>query len=78
MIAELKEKHRLLNDIIRLAKKLGIEFVPPTQTIYTRPSSALEYTKIPENEAAAKKEGIRLADDIMHESGILKDIKPNV
>ncbi len=77
-IAELKEKHRLLNDIIRLAKKLGIEFVPPTQTIYTRPSSALEYTKIPENEAAALREGKRLADDIMHESGILKDIKPNV
>ena len=77
-IAELREKHRLLNDIIRLAKKLGIEFVPPTQTIYTRPSTALEYSKIPESEAAAKKEGIRLADDIMHESGILKDIKPNV
>ena len=77
-IAELREKHRLLNDIIRLAKKLGIEFVPPTQTIYTRPSSALEYSKIPENETAALKEGKRLADDIMYESGILKDIKPNI
>ena len=71
-IAELKEKHRLFNDIIRLAKRLGIEFVPPTQNIYTRESHTFEHKNIPDGEPAALKEGIRLADEIMRESGILK------
>ncbi len=31
---ELREKHRLYLDIIRLAKRLGIEFAFPTQTLY--------------------------------------------
>ncbi len=31
---ELREKHRLFLDILRLAKELGIEFAFPTQTIY--------------------------------------------
>jgi MscS family membrane protein len=33
---ELRERHRLFNDIIRLARKLGIEFAFPTQTLYLR------------------------------------------
>lgn len=33
---ELRERHRLLLDIIRLAGKLGVEFAFPTHTIYTR------------------------------------------
>jgi MscS family membrane protein len=32
--AECVEKNRLLLDIIRLAKKLGVEFAYPTRTIY--------------------------------------------
>ncbi len=31
---ELRERHRLFNDILRLAKRLGIEFAFPTQTIH--------------------------------------------
>ncbi len=31
---ELRERHRLLRDIIRLAKRLGVEFAFPTQTLH--------------------------------------------
>ena len=71
-IAEEREKHRLFNDILRLAKKLGIEFVPPTQHLYTRADKALEYTNIPTDEPSAVAEGKRIADDIMRQSGIIK------
>lgn len=33
---ELRERHRLLNDILRLAHKLGVEFAYPTQTLYLK------------------------------------------
>ena len=33
---ELRERHRLFTDIIRLAKGLDIEFAFPTQTLYLR------------------------------------------
>ncbi len=33
---ELKERHRLAIDILRLAKELGVEFAFPTQTLYMR------------------------------------------
>ncbi len=71
-VAEEREKHRLFNDILRLAKKLGIEFVPPTQHLYTRADKALEYTNIPTDEPSAVAEGKRIADDIMRQSGIIK------
>ncbi len=31
---ELAEKHRLLIDILRLAKEIGVEFAFPTQTVH--------------------------------------------
>lgn len=34
---ELRERHRLFLDIIRLAQRLGVEFAFPTQTLYVRP-----------------------------------------
>ena len=33
---ELREKHRLFNDIVRLAHRLKVEFAFPTQTLYMR------------------------------------------
>ncbi|MBT5230767.1 MAG: mechanosensitive ion channel family protein, partial [Methylococcales bacterium] len=33
---ELRERHRFLNDILRLTKKLGVEFAFPTQTIHLK------------------------------------------
>jgi len=36
---ELREKHRLFNDIIRLAARLGVEFAFPTQTLFVNPDA---------------------------------------
>ncbi len=33
---ELRERHRFMLDILRLAKRLGVEFAFPTQTLYMR------------------------------------------
>ncbi len=41
---ELRERHRLFLDIIRLAQKLGIEFAFPTQTVYLRQDQIPEHT----------------------------------
>ena len=37
---ELRERHRFLLDILRLAKKLQVEFAYPTQTLYLKQSAA--------------------------------------
>jgi len=37
---ELRERHRLLTDILRLAEKLGVEFAYPTQTLYLKRGEA--------------------------------------
>ena len=37
---ELRERHRLFNDILRLAELLGVEFAFPTQTIHLHQESA--------------------------------------
>ncbi len=37
---ELRERHRFLLDILRLAKQLGVEFAYPTQTIHIKQDSA--------------------------------------
>ncbi len=39
---ELRERHRLLLDILRLAKRLQVEFAFPTQTIYMKSEEAAE------------------------------------
>ncbi|HEB95854.1 MAG TPA: mechanosensitive ion channel family protein [Sedimenticola thiotaurini] len=39
---ELRERHRLLLDILRLAQRLGVEFAFPTQTIYMKSEEAAE------------------------------------
>lgn len=37
---ELRERHRLAMDIIRLAKQLGVEFAFPTQTVFVKSGAA--------------------------------------
>ena len=37
---ELRERHRLFVDIVRLAERLGVEFAFPTQTLYMRQDAA--------------------------------------
>ncbi|MCU7866064.1 MAG: mechanosensitive ion channel family protein [Candidatus Thiodiazotropha sp. (ex Lucinoma borealis)] len=44
---ELRERHRFMLDILRLAQKLGVEFAFPTQTLYMKQETA-------ESEAAAE------------------------
>jgi MscS family membrane protein len=45
---ELRERHRLFLDIIRLAKRLGVEFAFPTQTIHLAKEEG-EGAKTPES-----------------------------
>ena len=39
---ELRERHRFLLDILRLAERLGVEFAFPTQTVYLKQGDAAE------------------------------------
>jgi MscS family membrane protein len=66
---ELRERHRLFNDIIRLAQRLEVEFAFPTQTLYMQ--SGDETQEVPEWARAsdtAMRQGRYLADDIVAET----------
>lgn len=62
---ELREKHALFNDIIRLADKLGIEFAFPTQTLWLERATkdAKRELQIPKD-AEAHDAGLDAAGDI--------------
>ena len=61
---ELREKQRLLLDIVRLANKLGVEFAFPTRTVHLIPSQQAEHgAEIPIDEA--RRAGRREAGDIV-------------
>ena len=60
---ELAERHRLLIDIIRLAKKLGVEFAFPTRTIHMYTEEKTTGVEMPK-EGAPQTFGKRLAKDI--------------
>ena len=60
---ELRERHRLFNDILRLAQKLHVEFAFPTQTLHMFNHSddpLPEETPIPDS----TRDGQRLAAEI--------------
>ena len=68
---ELRERHRLFLDIIRLAERLSVEFAFPTQTLYMRPDTqpASEAGPAPpENAATAYVLGRKEAEEIVEES----------
>lgn len=65
---ELREKHRLFNDIIRLANSLKVEFAFPTQTVYLRNQETPIHEDIPENELTAISRGQQLASQIVYDS----------
>ncbi|WP_275099746.1 mechanosensitive ion channel family protein [Sedimenticola hydrogenitrophicus] len=44
---ELRERHRFMLDILRLAKRLGVEFAFPTQTLYMRSEETAPQTGQP-------------------------------
>ena len=54
---ELRERHRLFLDILRLAQKLKVEFAFPTQTLHiaqTDPASVAIPPDMPDTEAALR------------------------
>lgn len=74
---ELRERHRLFVDIVRLAKRLGVEFAYPTQTLWmersrrgeqpARPASRTPSSGDPE--AFGAEEAARLYDEVYGDDG---------
>jgi MscS family membrane protein len=62
---ELREKHRLFSDIIKLAQTLQVEFAFPTQTLYLRNEETPVHKNIPENQKAAWEKGSKEAQQIV-------------
>ncbi len=73
---ELREKHRLFNDIIRLANSLKVEFAFPTQTVYLRNQEAPVHDNVPQNELAALSRGQQVASEIVYNSLGNPPVKP--
>lgn len=62
---ELREKHRLFSDIIKVARALGVEFALSGQTLYLRNQEMPVHDNIPANELAAFAEGKETAERIV-------------
>ncbi|MBE0439805.1 MAG: mechanosensitive ion channel family protein [Gammaproteobacteria bacterium] len=78
---ELRERHRFLLDILRLAKQLGVEFAYPTQTLYLRQDSgqskqASDTFKTAMTEADAFALGKKQAQAIV-DGTLGRDVKPD-
>ena len=65
---ELRERHRLMNDIIRLANNMGVEFAFPTSTLYMQQVDASNGSSLNMNEADAMLEGRRQASQIVRDT----------
>lgn len=66
---ELRERHRFLLDLLRLAQRLGVEYAFPTQTLYMKSEPEGENIPIPETEQeAALTQGRELARAIVAET----------
>jgi MscS family membrane protein len=63
---ELRERHRFLLDSLRLAKRLGVEYAFPTQTLYLRNEEAPTHAAMALD--AASKQGRAAAHDIVAET----------
>ncbi|MFH1745434.1 MAG: mechanosensitive ion channel family protein [Planctomycetota bacterium] len=78
---ELRERHRLFLDIIRLAKRLGVEFAFPTQTIHMHheslpPDSPPVPPDVPGDPTVAMKFGAEQAAQLAREHGEAEEEKP--
>jgi len=65
---ELRERHRFLLDILRLARDLGVDFAYPTQTLYMKNASEDIDIKEERSQNAAFEQGRELARHIVGES----------
>lgn len=61
---ELRERHRLMLDIMRLAQRLGVSFAYPTQTIYMNQGDAAAQS-IDFDHSTAERKGIEMARDVL-------------
>ena len=64
---ELRERHRLFLDLLRLADRLGVEFAFPTRTIHMHPAEADVTVQAPKADDAHAL-GRRLAGELAQES----------
>jgi MscS family membrane protein len=72
---ELRERHRFLLDILRLARDLGVEFAYPTQTLYMKSDSEVIETQKESSLDSAFEQGREVAKRIVEESTGL-NVKP--
>lgn len=73
---ELRERHRFLIDLHRLAMEMGIEFAYPSQRVLlTRPEEAFEEDFDLARQVAARQEGRELTGQLL-ESSLPKDTPP--
>jgi MscS family membrane protein len=62
---ELREKHRLFADILRLAERLNVSFAFPTQTIHVARPEDLEHPDRPADDARGASRGREAARDVV-------------
>ncbi len=62
---ELREKHRLFADILRLAERLQVSFAFSTQTLHVARPEDLEHPDRPGDDAAGARRGRKLAEEIV-------------
>jgi len=65
---ELREKHRLYADILRVADELGVSFSFPTQTIHMARPEDLAHDDVPSGDLEGKRVGRRAADAVVQRS----------
>ncbi len=66
--AELSEKHRLLADILRLAKALEVDFAFPTQSLHMVQPEDLVHSNVPENDSAGQVAGRAAAAAVLKQN----------
>jgi MscS family membrane protein len=65
---ELREKHRLFADILRLAEQLGVSFAFPTQTLHVARPEDLEHPDRPDSDVSGSRLGRRTAQEVVARS----------
>ncbi len=65
---ELREKHRLMADILRVAERLGVEFAFPTRTVHLIQGQAEEHPDPPTSDQDGAKLGREIGASVAEES----------
>jgi len=62
---ELREKHRLFADVLRVAEELEVDFAFPTQTLHVAKPEDLEHPDRPKSDRDGERLGMEVADRIV-------------